>query len=70
MDKLLDQLESLMQQAEENAQRYGNDADHRVNCYERIYSSFCRIANDIGVPMRCTTTPEDTMRAYLRLHGR
>lgn len=70
MDKLLDQLENLMQQAEDNAQRYGNDADHRVNCYERIYSSFCRIANNIGIPVRCAGNYEDTMRDYLKLHGR
>lgn len=70
MDKLLDQLETLMQQAENNAQKYPNDTNHRLNCYERIYRSFCRISNDIGVPVRCTGNYEDTMRDYLRLHGR
>lgn len=68
---LLDQLVSLISEAEYEASKC-DSAQHRISCYERVYSRFCDIASRVskGPVMGSRGTYKDIMRDYLSGHGR
>jgi hypothetical protein len=67
---LLDQLASLLSEAEHEASKC-NCQQHRMSCYERVYSRFCDIASRVSKgPAMGGGGYEDSMREYLSAHGR
>jgi hypothetical protein len=67
---LLDQLASLLSEAEYEASKC-NCPQHRMSCYERVYSRFTDIASRVSKgPAMGRGAYEDSMRAYLSAHGR